>query len=226
VPQTHVSTGGPDRAARHSHHRRTAHDTPPARRFRPPRLPLKLLTWMVPVFTMKDERFAACAGFDALSYVRALKLMMLMCLYVTITCMLLVLPVNLTSSYVDSQTPHLTAAQVEACASKGTSASGDQAVVRRPLQPCLRDARLLQWHAWQFSASRDRCGAFASGGAQRCTAPGRLQAHVYTRSAPSCQRRPLPRCSPARRRARQAARRRARTRARKSQSHRSTRRRS
>jgi Late exocytosis, associated with Golgi transport len=52
---------------------------------------------------MDDERFAATAGFDALTFVRALKLMMLMSLYVAITVCILVLPVNATASSVDAQ---------------------------------------------------------------------------------------------------------------------------
>ena len=55
------------------------------------------------MFTMPDERFAACAGFDALAYCRALKLMLLMSLYITVTTMVVVLPVNLTGHYVDRQ---------------------------------------------------------------------------------------------------------------------------
>jgi Late exocytosis, associated with Golgi transport len=49
---------------------------------------------------MEDEKFAACSGFDALAYARAIKLLMLMSLYVAITVCVIVLPVNTTASYV------------------------------------------------------------------------------------------------------------------------------
>lgn len=72
-------------------------------RFRPPRLPPTFWTWMMPVFTLPDEKFAACAGFDALAMTRALKLLLLMSCYVALTVLILVLPVNATGGFVDTQ---------------------------------------------------------------------------------------------------------------------------
>lgn len=57
----------------------------------------------MPVFTLPDEKFAACAGFDALAMTRTLKLLLLMSCYVTLTVMVLVLPVNVTGGFVDTQ---------------------------------------------------------------------------------------------------------------------------
>ena len=58
---------------------------------------------MKPVFTIPDEQFAACAGFDALLYVRTLRMFLSMTLYITLVVCIVVLPVNWTSSAVDRE---------------------------------------------------------------------------------------------------------------------------
>jgi hypothetical protein len=49
---------------------------------------------MVPVFTMSDEKFAACAGYDALTYVNFLKLCLRITFLITVIVGVLVLPTN------------------------------------------------------------------------------------------------------------------------------------
>lgn len=63
-------------------------------RFRPPRLPPTWFSWMEPVFTMADEKFVVCAGFDALAYCRFLKLAIRLSLLVSVVSCLITLPTN------------------------------------------------------------------------------------------------------------------------------------
>lgn len=43
-------------------------------RFKPKRLPTSLFTWMIPLYQMTDEEIMACAGLDALTFIRYLTL--------------------------------------------------------------------------------------------------------------------------------------------------------
>jgi hypothetical protein len=56
---------------------------------------------MKPVFTMPDDQFAMCAGFDALTFVRFYGLCMKVCLLASILCVCIILPVNYTGSGTD-----------------------------------------------------------------------------------------------------------------------------
>ena len=53
-----------------------------------------MFTWMIPVFTMPDDQFAACAGHDALTYVNFLKLCLRLTLWVSVIMSVMVLPTN------------------------------------------------------------------------------------------------------------------------------------
>lgn len=55
---------------------------------------------MGPVFTMPPEKFAACAGFDALAYVQAIKLMLRISAWVSLVVCVMVLPTNWTGTAV------------------------------------------------------------------------------------------------------------------------------
>jgi hypothetical protein len=55
---------------------------------------------MKPVFTIKREKFAVCAGFDALAYVEALSLMGRMCFVVMLIVCIFCLAPNWTGTYV------------------------------------------------------------------------------------------------------------------------------
>ena len=58
---------------------------------------------MVPVVTLSDEKFAACAGFDALAYMQALRLVCRMAIYITCITLVMVLPTNLSGSFVEKR---------------------------------------------------------------------------------------------------------------------------
>ena len=59
---------------------------------------------MVPVFTMPDEQFAACAGYDALTYVNFLKLCLRLTLWVSVIMGVMVLPTNLAAgNFIEQQ---------------------------------------------------------------------------------------------------------------------------
>lgn len=73
------------------------------RRFRPPRLPRTLFSWIIPVVTLSDEKFAACAGFDALAYMQALRLICRMAIYISCITLVMVSPTNLSGSFVEKR---------------------------------------------------------------------------------------------------------------------------
>jgi hypothetical protein len=56
----------------------------------------------MPVFSMSDEKFAACAGFDALAYVRTLRMFLRMAFWIMMIVCILVLPVNWTGHGIDA----------------------------------------------------------------------------------------------------------------------------
>ena len=53
---------------------------------------------MKPVFTMPDDHFAMCAGFDALTFVRFYGLCMKVCFFASVLCICIILPLNYTGS--------------------------------------------------------------------------------------------------------------------------------
>ena len=75
----------------------------PCCRFRPPRLQRTLFTWAMPVLRLSDEKFAACAGFDALAYIQALRLLLRMAVYIAVIVCVIVLPTNLSGSFVEKR---------------------------------------------------------------------------------------------------------------------------
>jgi hypothetical protein len=83
---------------------------------------------MVPVFTMSDEEFVACAGFDALTYVRFLSMAVRMAFIITIICCVIVLPVNWAGgTFVDQQLQEQNRLGLAECVKK-TDGEADKAI--------------------------------------------------------------------------------------------------
>ena len=59
---------------------------------------------MKPVFTMPDDHFAMCAGFDALTFVRFYGLCMKVCFFASVLCICIILPLNYTGSGTETRT--------------------------------------------------------------------------------------------------------------------------
>ena len=91
------------------------------------------------MFTMPDEKFAACAGFDALAYVRALKLMLLMSIYITVTVFILVLPVNVTGHFVELQLARQTGPAYANCTTEADASAVENAGGVRSAQSARND---------------------------------------------------------------------------------------
>jgi hypothetical protein len=89
---------------------------------------------MGPVFKMPDEQFAACAGFDALTFVRFLGLCIRISAFISFFVLAVVLPVNWTSNGI----PSLMRQQKAAGCADTEGAAGDALAVRFfSLSPCF-----------------------------------------------------------------------------------------
>lgn len=117
--------------------RRTPGRAPACCRFRPPELPPTFFSWILPVFTLSDVKFAACAGFDALAYVQSLRLMGRIAVYVLLITCAAVLPTNLSGSDVQRRLveQEATGFDVDACGG-ATESTNAQLAVRPPASGC------------------------------------------------------------------------------------------
>jgi hypothetical protein len=79
---------------------------------------------MKPIFAMSDERFAAVAGFDALTFIRFLSLCARISAIIAFFALLVLLPLNWTSDNVNK----IQGIQKVSCAEK--AAEGEKADVR------------------------------------------------------------------------------------------------
>ena len=108
---------------------------------------------MGPVFSMRPEKFAACAGFDALAYVQALSLMLRVSAWVALVVVVMVLPTNWTGSAVEKKLAIQESDPVfqQLCSEVPTGEAEDEVRAARPLpsrppaklRVCRRPPRLV-----------------------------------------------------------------------------------